>query len=264
MRRGSAVGGVGSGVGLGWRCGKANRAPSRLAGALSLWIGFGLSLRGTRLSRPVFDPLGRCRRPACGRWIRGRVLCLRGAAPRMRLGSGLPVGCVTRPRASDPGVCSGLARQPAGEPYLRRSVDIAHQAPLRHRQKTLSIKPASETDCPAPGEPRPGLGPHSGQLPALEPAPAPRSMRSAGPSRGWWPAPAPNGRPRRRGLQAVRTVSRQTIVGPDAAPHPGIDERRVDADSHPFVHSVLHAAFPMAGGHLEREGRSPHSAAGGG
>jgi hypothetical protein len=27
---------------------------------------------------------------------------------------------------------------------------------------------------------------------------------------------------------------------------------------------VLHAAFPMAGGHLEREGRSPHSAAGGG
>ena len=180
---------VGRGVGLGrWfgeRRGKANRAPSRLAGALSLWIGFGLSLRGTRLSRPVFDPLGRCRRPACGRWIRGRVLCLRGAAPRMRLGSGLPVGWVTRPRASDPGVCSGSARQPAGEPYLRRSVDIAHQAPLRHRQKTLSIKPASETDCPAPGEPRPGLGPHSGQLPALEPAPAPRSMRSAGPSRGW-------------------------------------------------------------------------------
>jgi hypothetical protein len=164
---------------------KANRAPSRLAGALSLWIGFGLSLRGTRLSRPVFDPLGRCRRPACGRWIRGRVLCLRGAAPRMRLGSGLPVGWVTRPRASDPGVCSGSARQPAGEPYLRRSVDIAHQAPLRVRQETLSIKPASETDCPAPGEPRPGLGPHSGQLPALEPAPAPRSMRSAGPSRGW-------------------------------------------------------------------------------
>lgn len=222
-----------------------------------MWIGFGLSLRGTRLTRPLADPLGRCRRPACGRWIRGRVLCLRGAAPRMRLGPGLPGGCVTRPRASDPGVCSGSARQPAGEPYLRRSVDIAHQAPLRVRQKTLSIKPASETDCPAPEELRPGLGPHSGQLPALEPLTDPRSMRSAGPSRGWSSAPAPNGRPRRRGLQAVRTVSRQTIVGLVAAPHPGIDERRVDAGSHPFVHSVLHAAFPLAGGHLERGSLAP-------
>jgi len=122
--------------------------------------------------------------------------------------------------------------------------------------------PAAETDCPALGTPNRALGhtldstPPSNRPPTLDPC-AQQDPHGASD-----PAPAPTDRPRRRGLEAVGTVSRQTEVGLVAAPHPRFERRCLDTGPHPCVHDVLHAAFPLAGRAGWRD--PPHNAPGGG
>jgi len=210
-----------------------------------------------------------CDAPVC----RGRGLILWSAVPRQSAlplvsgaassGWGGVVGVWGRPtRRTRYPVCAQARR---GSPQVNCIFGGVSTSPIWHliccAERPAGL-PAAETDCPVLGTPNRALGhtldstPPSNRSLTLDPC-AQQDPHGASD-----PAPAPIDRPRRRGLEAVGTVSRQTEFGLVAAPHPRFERRCLDTGPHPCVHDVLHAAFPLAGRAGWRD--PPHDAPGGG